>query len=258
MKLLNSLMLAALSTTAIYAQKQVSARDIFQAIDKNQSVQYDGVVVTGDLDFTELSNRKVKHEKGGWEEIKTTVEVPVVFRNCTFKGDVIAYKNLQENGSKTKVFNIEINNGGVTYSADFRENAIFENCTFENGSEFKYSTFSKVANFAGSKFAEQANFKYAKFRQDAFLANIRFDDYANFKYADFAHKADFKDVRFHDSADFKYAEFDERVDFTGSRFQRHADFKYADFHDGASFDKTDFDDGVDFKYSNGKRYVSSR
>lgn len=258
MKLLNALTLAALSTTAIYAQKQVSARDIFQAIDKNQSVQYDGVVVTGDLDFTELSNRKVKKEKGGWEEIKTTVEVPVVFRNCTFKGDVIAYKNLQENGSKTKVFNIEINNGGVTYSADFRENAIFENCTFENGSEFKYSTFSKVANFAGSKFAEQANFKYAKFRQDAFLANIRFDDYANFKYADFAHKADFKDVRFHDSADFKYAEFDERVDFTGSRFQRHADFKYADFHDGASFDKTDFDGGVDFKYSNGKRYISSR
>ncbi len=256
MKRVCTLLLAVISTTAIYAQKQVSANEIFQAIDKNKSVQYDGVVITGDLDFTELSNRKVKKEKGGWEEIKTTVEVPVVFRNCTFKGDVIAYKHLEENGNRTKILNFEINNGGITYSADFRENAVFENCTFEDGSEFKYSTFSKAANFAGSKFAEQANFKYARFRQDAIFSGTNFNDYANFKYADFIHRADLNEVRFRDNADFKYAEFDEKVNFTGSRFQRHADFKYADFHDGANFDKTDFDGSVDFKYSNGKRYVS--
>ncbi|AXE21418.1 pentapeptide repeat-containing protein [Runella rosea] len=256
MKRLSLFLLAAFSATALYAQKQVSAREVFQAIDKHQSVQYDGVVVTGDLDFTELSNRKIKKEKG-WEEIKTTVEVPVVFRNCTFKGDVIAYKRLEENGSRTKIFNIEVNgDGGTTYSADFRENAVFENCTFENGSEFKYSTFSKVANFAGSKFAEQANFKYARFRQDALYTNIRFEDYANFKYADFSRRADFQEVRFRDYADFKYAEFEEKVNFAGSRFQRNADFKYADFNAGASFDKADFDGSVDFKYSNGKRYVS--
>lgn len=238
------------------AQKQVSAKEIFSAIDKKQSVQYDGITVTGDLDLTELSNRKIKNEGKGWEEIKTIVEVPVVFRNCTFKGDVIAYKHLEKDGSRTKIFNLEINNGGMTYSADFRENVVFENCTFSGGSEFKYSTFSRTANFSGSKFDHQANFKYAKFRNDAFFAGINFNEYANFKYADFSDKADFQDTRFRDYADFKYAEFNEKVNFASGRFQRHADFKYADFNDGATFDKADFDGSVDFKYSNGKRYVS--
>jgi uncharacterized protein YjbI with pentapeptide repeats len=254
MKLLFTFCFVVFAFIGANAQKQVSAKEIFQAIDKNQTVQYDGVIITGDLDFTELSNRKVKNQKG-WEEIKTTVEVPVVFRNCTFKGDVIAYKRIEEGGKRNKVFGIEFNEG-TTYSADFRENAVFEGCTFENGSEFKYSTFSRIANFKNSKFEHQANFKYAKFRQDASFAGISFSDYANFKYADFTRASDFNNVKFRDYADFKYAEFDERVSFANTRFQRHADFKYADFHDGAAFDKTDFDGSVDFKYSNGKRYVS--
>ncbi len=254
MKRISIFLLTALTTVSVYAQKQVSAKEIFQAIDKNQTVQYDGVVITGDLDFTELSNRKVKNQKG-WEEIKATVEVPVVFRNCTFKGDVIAYKHIEENGKRNKVFNIEFD-GGTTYSADFRENVVFENCIFDNGSEFKYSTFSKLANFSGSKFSHQANFKYAKFRQEASFAGIGFGDYANFKYADFVRRANFDNVRFRDYADFKYAEFSEKVTFANTHFQRHADFKYADFHGSVAFDKTDFDGSMDFKYSNGKRYVS--
>ena len=255
MKRVAIILFVVLAATAGYAQKQIAAQEIFQAINKKQLVQYDGVVVTGDLDFTELSNRKTKKEKGGWEEIKTVVEVPVVFRNCTFKGDVIAYKHLQD-GKKARILNLDITNGGVTYSADFRENVVFENCTFENGSEFKYSTFSKVANFIGSKFAEQANFKYANFHQDALWAAVKFNEYANFKYAEFDNKANFEDARFFDYADFKYVEFDDKVDFTKSRFRRHADFKYADFNDGANFNKTDFEGSADFKYSNGKRYVS--
>lgn len=255
MKRLLIILLVVFSTLATYAQKQIAAQEIFQAINKKQLVQYDGVVVTGDLDFTELSNRKVKSQKGGWEEIKTVVEVPVVFRNCIFKGDVIAYKHLQD-GKKARILNLDITNGGVTYSADFRENVVFENCTFENGSEFKYSTFSKVAHFIGSKFAEQANFKYAQFRQDALWAAVKFNEYANFKYAEFDNKANFEDARFFDYADFKYTEFDEKADFTKSRFRRHADFKYAEFKDRALFDKTDFEGSADFKYSNGKRFVS--
>ncbi|WP_028668173.1 pentapeptide repeat-containing protein [Runella zeae] len=256
MKRLLGLMLAVVVATSGYAQKEVPASEIFRAIDQNKSVQYDGIVVTGDLDFTELSNRKVKKEKSAWAEVKTVVEVPVVFRNCIFKGDVIAYKHIEENGRRSKVFVVEITGGGTTYSADFRENVVFENCTFENGSEFKYSTFSKEARFGGSKFAQQANFKYANFRKGTDFTGISFGDYANFKYADFSATAHFDEVRFRDNADFKYANFSNKVSFRNARFQRNADFKYADFHNGVAFEKTDFDGSVDFKYSNGKRYVS--
>ncbi|MFN8348735.1 MAG: pentapeptide repeat-containing protein [Spirosomataceae bacterium] len=255
MKLLLAIAVVIAPFISANAQKEVAAKEIFNAIDKNRSVQYDGVIVTGDLDLTELSNRKNKNEGKGWEEIKTMVEVPVVFRNCTFKGDVIAYKHVEE-GKNGRVFNLDINYGGKTYSADFRENVVFENCTFNGGSEFKYSAFSKTANFSGSKFDHQANFKYAHFKKDAFFAGINFTEYANFKYADFSENAEFQNTRFRDNADFKYAEFHDKVNFTSGRFQRHADFKYADFNDGATFDKTDFEGGTDFKYSNGKRYVS--
>lgn len=255
MKFLFTLALIFSSFIGLYAQKEVNAKEIFTAIDKQQSVQYDGVTIIGDLDLTELSNRKVKRQSHGWEEIKTTVEVPVVFRNCNFRGDVIAYKHLKD-GKPTRLLNLDLGDGGTTYSTDFRQNVVFENCTFAKGSEFKYSTFSKVANFSGSKFNDQANFKYAKFKNDAHFSGINFDDYANFKYANFLNKADFHDTRFRDYADFKYAEFDQKVNFESGRFQRHADFKYTDFGNGVAFEKTNFESSTDFKYSNGKRYVS--
>jgi uncharacterized protein YjbI with pentapeptide repeats len=255
MKQLFTFALSLMVFATAYAQKQVSAKEIFEAIDKKQNIQYDGVIVNGELDFTELSNRKVRTENRYWEEIKAMVEVPVVFRNCVFKNDVIAYKHLQ-NGKRVRMLNVDMGESGSTWSADFRENVVFENCTFEDGSEFKYSTFSKTANFSGTKFNESANFKYANFQQEVSFAKCQFDDYASFKYADFRENADFTTARFHDYADFKYSEFNDKVTFANCRFQRHADFKYADFDKGVVFGKTDFESSIDFKYSNGKRYVS--
>jgi len=255
MKYLLSFALVIVSFVGAYAQKEVTAKEIFAAMNHRQSVQYDGVTITGDLDLTELSNRKIKKQSHGWEEIKTIVEVPVVFRNCTFKGDVIAYKHLRD-GKSSRILNIDLGDGGTTYSTDFREGVVFENCNFGGDSEFKYSTFSKNVNFSGSKFQNQANFKYAVFKNGAYFAGIRFDEYANFKYADFTDKADFQDTSFREYADFKYAEFSQKANFTQGRFQRHADFKYAEFNEGVTFEKANFEGSADFKYSNGKRHVS--
>ncbi|MEZ4904673.1 MAG: pentapeptide repeat-containing protein [Spirosomataceae bacterium] len=187
MKYVLSFALILISLKGVVAQKEVVAKEVFAAIDHRQSVQYDGVTIVGDLDLTELSNRKTKKQSHGWEEIKSIVEVPVVFRNCTFKGDVIAYKHLKD-GKTTRIFNLDLGDGGITYSTDFREGVVFENCNFGGNSEFKYSTFAKNVNFSGSKFQNQANFKYAVFKNDAYFSGIRFEEYANFKYADFSDK----------------------------------------------------------------------
>jgi uncharacterized protein YjbI with pentapeptide repeats len=254
MKLSNTLILVFGVVFASFAQKEINAKAIFEAIDKKQNTQYDGMTVVGDLDFTELSNRKVKNPGKQWQEIKTLVEVPVIFRNCTFKGDVIAYKNTQDDGKRRRVINLDLSEGSTTYSADFKENVVFENCVFENGSEFKYSKFARTANFAGCKFKESANFKYAQFNREALFADNIFEDYANFKYAEFSQAADFRLSRFRDFADFKYTEFKELSTFKQTRFHRHADFKYADFDNGVNFSETKFDASSDFKYSNGKNY----
>lgn len=255
MKLFNTLLLALAAIVAGFAQKQINAKEIFEAIDKKQMVQYESLTVVGDLDFTELSNRKLKNPNQKWQEYKSLVEVPIIFRNCVFKGDVIAYKNTEENGKRRRVtFNLDLGESTTTYSADFKENVVFENCIFENGAEFKYSKFVRSANFANCKFKESANFKYAHFNREALFADNNFEDYANFKYAEFNQGADFRLSRFRDYADFKYTEFKQLATFKQGRFQRHADFKYADFDNGANFAGTHFEASSDFKYSNGKNY----
>ncbi|RYU94539.1 pentapeptide repeat-containing protein [Emticicia agri] len=252
-KLLIFFLCAGIISTAS-AQKEVSAKTIFDAIDKGQTVNYDGVTITGTLDLTELSNKKRIKQSKGYDEYKSTVEVPVSFKNCTFKDDFIAYKN---NEDKRGDRNWSISMGdGETYTTDFEKSVVFENCIFEGKSEFKYSDFAEKASFAGTKFGKEANFKYADFKRESNFANCNFNEYANFKYSNFKYDADFYSVAFRDYADFKYANFNERVTFKGASFNQHADFKYAEFKDSGNFDNTKFKGGIDMKYSNGKKYMN--
>jgi uncharacterized protein YjbI with pentapeptide repeats len=244
----------------VSAQKEVSAKTIFDAIDKGQAVSYDGVTITGKLDLTELSNKQRLKKSKGYEEYKSNVEVPVSFKNCVFKDDFIAYKNSEN--TKSGKWGLGEKNGswsigdGETYTTDFEKSVIFENCTFEGLSEFKYSDFADRASFAGTKFEKEANFKYAGFKKESNFANCTFSEYANFKYSNFKYDADFYSVAFRDYADFKYANFNERVTFKAASFNNHADFKYAEFKDTGNFDNTKFRSGVDMKYSNGKKYMN--
>lgn len=258
MKKILILILFAFVSTTVSAQKEVSAKTIFEAIDKGQTVDYQNTTIVGNLDLTELTNKKRIKNKGSYEEYKSYVDVPISFKNCTFKGDFIAYKNIEEEKNK-KVGNGNINwtmGDGTTYTTDFEKSVVFENCIFEGKSEFKYSDFAEKASFGGAKFLKDANFKYADFKQEVIFAKSDFDEYANFKYTSFKQDADFFDVRFKNYADFKYANFGERVTFKSTAFSNQADFKYADFKDDANFDNAKFKSGVDMKYSNGKKYVN--
>ena len=256
MKKLLGLLICACIGTTVSAQKEVSAKAIFDMIDQNKAVSYEGVTIVGDLDLTELSNKKRLKKNKDYEEFKSYVEVPVSFKNCTFKGDFIAYKNTEQEKTN-KVGNVSWSfNNGDTYSTDFEKSVVFENCTFEGKSEFKYSDFAENASFGGTKFNKNANFKYADFKQESIFAKCDFDDYADFKYSQFKQDADFYNVVFKNYADFKYANFNERVTFKGSSFSNNADFKYAEFKDTGNFDITKFKGGIDMKYSNGKKYVN--
>ena len=259
MKKVLILLLFAFVGMKVSAQKEVSAKSIFEQIDRGQTVDYQDVTIVGDLDLTELSNKKrIKKMKSDFEELKSVVEVPVSFKNCTFKGDVLAYKNI-ENEKNKKIGNGNINwsmGDGTTYTTDFEKSVVFENCTFERKSEFKYSDFAQKVSFGGSKFAKEANFKYADFSQEIIFAKCDFNEYANFKYSKFKQDADFFDVQFNNYADFKYSDFSNRVTFKSSTFKNQADFKYADFKEDGNFDNTKFSGGSDFKYSNGKKYIN--
>jgi hypothetical protein len=250
-KLLFPVVLCCLATAMAVAQSVVDAGEIVQKIDRKQPVQLSNAVIRGTLDLTELSNQKqTKNSKWGNEEYKSRVEAPLVFRNCTFEGDVIAYKVLDENGKARTIWNGEKQ---IVYTADFKERVVFENCTFKGKSEFKYSEFAEEAVFTNSKFQRDANFKYADFREDARFAGSDFGRDANFKYANFHSGANFTDIRVDSRADFKYTDFREGVSFTKTRFGGDADFKYTDFGNRGDFTNADFGERPDFKYAKGRR-----
>lgn len=239
------------------AQSAVTAAEIIARINRNEPVSYQNAVISGDLDLTELANKRL-NERSSWVgqgSYLSTVTVPMTFKNCVFSGNVIAYKNTiasrdRENGL------LNMNNGGITSTADFTEPVLFDKCVFEQDAAFKYTTFRRKAVFVGNTFKDIALFKYTRFSESADFSNSSFGEFADFKYAKFNTVSDFRNARFNGSADFKYTKFDEKADFGQARFARNADFKYTDLPQGTRFDETEFKGSADFKYTTlgGRRF----
>lgn len=251
-------MLLALPFLGIAQEKEVSAESIFRQIEEGKQVVVENAIIVGVLDFTELSNKKEVNKNTSYGEFKSEVTVPLTFVNCTFKDDIIAYKNLEKGGKGTKLGNVSINWNGETetHTADFNESVVFEKCRFEGATEFKYSLFSEAVNFEGATFMQEANFKYAGFKELAGFGNCSYGKYANFKYANFDQDADFYQNRFTAYADFKYAKFENRVTFKKSTFDGYSDFKYTKFEKEGNFIDVAFNGTTDFKYTEGKRFMN--
>ncbi|GAA4410664.1 hypothetical protein GCM10023187_35520 [Nibrella viscosa] len=231
------------------AQRTIDAGEIVDRINRNQAISYEDVTVQGDLDLTELSNKKRRNEdRWGGEAYLSTVQAPISFRNCTFTGKFLAYKNLRQDGRFWEE--------GVVYTANFDEAVTFENCTFKADAAFKYSTFRQRALFAGSTFGKEAQFKYARFEQASDFSGCLFKEFTHFKYTQFNEATTFRQATFAGTADFKYTKFDEGVSFSNAVFEQLADFKYTHLPRGSNFEAAQFDGVADFKYTtlDGRRF----
>ncbi|MEQ9443667.1 MAG: pentapeptide repeat-containing protein [Cyclobacteriaceae bacterium] len=223
-----------------YAQQRVDARDIIQRINQGESVSYENVEIEGDLDLTNLDNRRQTESSKGWfgdsnDTYESSVEGAISFVNCTFLDDVIAYYHDDDEED--------------TFIAHFEDDAVFRKCTFRQASEFKYSEFSEDADFSGTVFEEEANFKYAEFSEAPTFASTVFEDDANFKYAEFPAETNFTAVVFDDEANFKYAEFPRGASFEEAVFNDLANFKYTKFRTPLNMQNVSFNGDEDFKYT---------
>jgi uncharacterized protein YjbI with pentapeptide repeats len=218
------LLFAAAFTTV--AQTKIKASDIIKQINAGKSVEYNKVEIEGDLDLTDLENRR-KERSSSWsfgnESYESSVEVPLKFTDCTFLGDVLAYYHIE--------------NSIETYVAHFEKDVVFSNCVFKIASEFKYSEFNGTASFEGSMFHEPANFKYAEFSNGPNFAGVKFDDGADFKYTEFPRETSFENATFRGLANFKYTKFRSPLNMKGVAFRGNEDFKYTkiDGHDFTSY-----------------------
>ncbi len=250
--ILSLLLLLFVSASPLLAQTTVDAREIIAKIDRKEAVSYQNVTITGDLDLTELANKRASNQDWGQKSFVSTVTVPLTFVKCVFKGNVIAYKAPRD-GEK-------LWSNNTVYSADFEEAVRFEQCDFVGDAAFKYSKFREAAVFTKNRFQEEALFKYTKFAGNADFTNSTFTGYANFKYTDFSEGSGFHEATFQNYADFKYTEFRDGVDFSNAQFNRIADFKYVKFPRGTNFAATRFDGSTDFKYATqqGRKFSPER
>jgi uncharacterized protein YjbI with pentapeptide repeats len=226
-------------SVSVFAQSRVSTKDILKSIDEGKSVNYKGVEIVGDLDFTSIQD-KVADKNNKRSRISTKVfwyhvRTPLNFIDCTFKNDVIAY------------FHDDIKN--ETHNAVFHSDVSFQGCVFQGKSAFKYCEFYKGADFARTTFHKEALFKYTEFFTEVSFAGSVFLSDANFKYTKFPARADFQNDTFHHLANFKHTKFPQGVSFENAVFKGDANFKYTKFYEPFSFEGTEFEDSVDFKYT---------
>lgn len=217
------LFLFAVATTTL-AQTKIKASDIIKQINAGKAIEYSKVEIEGDLDLTNLENRRVKRSSGlfngNGDEFESSVEVSLKFTDCTFLGDVLAYYHIDRSGE--------------TYVAHFEKDVVFTNCIFNNASEFKYSEFAGVASFERSMFNEPANFKYTEFSSGPNFARVKFDEGADFKYTEFPRETSFENATFQGLANFKYTKFRSPLNMEGVAFRGNEDFKYTKI-DGRDF-----------------------
>ncbi|MCG1036982.1 pentapeptide repeat-containing protein [Polaribacter sargassicola] len=215
-----------LVTAFSFSQQKIEASKIIKDIKDGKSIAIKNATIIGVLDFTfmdEALKNNVKTKKSSswfnWgsnnnssNEVKKYIENEISFINCTFKNDVLAY--------------IPDEDSGYTFTASFKNNAIFKNCTFNQKAMFKYSRFEKDADFSGSSFNDDSTFKYAKFDKDISFNNTTFDEIATFKYTKFNNSVSFSDAVFHDTAIFKYTNFSNGVSFRNTNFKEDLNIKY--------------------------------
>ena len=243
----------------------IHSSEILAKIELGEDVEYDGVIVEGDLDISglELPTKHVERT-----ELDETLELPdelkvisssIAINDSEIKGKV-NFGNVH--------FKESINFEGTEFSgiADFMgaefagEHTYFGNAKF-NGTyanfrgaefiggyvEFVGTEFGGHAEFSGAKFGVNADFWGAKFGRYADFGVVKFDGeynnfvgvkftggYAEFMGVEFSGYTDFRGVEFSGYADFRGVEFGGHADFSGVEFGGYAEFRGAEFR-GAKF-----------------------
>jgi len=197
---------------------------------------------------------------------------PVVFRNCTFEGELsvenadFALPLVFEDCHIASLnfyharFEYDVEFHGSTIAgpvvADetwFEQDAEFDGVTFQSEVEMHETTFGDDTSFADAVFESTAAFQRAEFSG----TSNRFDDNVSFENAVFEDEVAFEQARFganafagavfEDRVTFAEAVFDGNTDFAGVTFAGVADFAEMECHADADFEGVTFEGDADFE-----------
>jgi uncharacterized protein YjbI with pentapeptide repeats len=242
----------------------IQASEILAKIERGEDVEYDGVIVEGDLDISGL-------------ELPTEHERKVIGLQITIINSEFCDKVDLSNAHFHKTINLkgsEFGIGAIFENAEFIGGAIFENAKFGGKVHFEDVEFggktlfwnavfggdtyfgrakfaSELADFRGAEFVGHVHFEDATFCGYTDFRKTKFGVDVNFRGAEFGEVAHFEEAKFNGIANFKDADFTDRAEFEGATFFEIANFEKAKFDYNAAFKKANFE-GKTLTFKNAK------
>ena len=146
----------------------IQAREILDKIERGEDVEYDGVIVEGDLDLSGLELPTVHVERTETKnEFRFTKEQKVISSQIT-----IANSEIQGN---VNFANAHFEKSADFSRAEFGEKAYFRGAEFGGGADFWKAEFGGDANFREAEFGGNANFNGATFDKKLALDDFKCD-----------------------------------------------------------------------------------
>ncbi|HEX7445658.1 MAG TPA: pentapeptide repeat-containing protein [Methanothrix sp.] len=206
--------------------QDVPADEILSRMSDGQSIYYDGINITGDLNLSSLLGSRT-HSR--LQLINCTVS-SVTFKGLTMDSDLVLWGTSFGNASFDK--------------ASFLGMADLANTSFQHSS-FLGTAFSGPAVFDGARFQGDVSFEDAKFHQDASFNDVVFEGVADFNYSSFDSYTYFSGAHFLQEALFSDVDFSGALDFSASSFAGKANFFQSRFNT-AGFSNAIFSGPVQF------------
>lgn len=225
--------------------KIVYADSIMTLIEDGKPVEFDGVLIKGNLHISKMKLIEKETEEG----IKRkAVDSKIFLKNSIISDTVIFSQVLFTND--VAFMNVKFENIVYFYGAYFQKSVFLWDVEFEKGADFGPSHFASQSAFYKVRFEGIAHFSGSDFYNTTSFVACKFDTLANYRGANFREENSFMDAWFEDIADFTGANFKEPVTFLGAYFKGLADFAYVRFDDEVNFLSSIFEGPVDFSNIN--------
>ncbi len=239
-------------------RKVIPASEILAKIQNGEPVEYDNVVIDGDLDLSKLNLLEENVQQNNYQKIFNVLEAPkaiippIIIKNSLING-IINFSgiNLKNETVFTGTtfreiayfYNVQFTHVNFT-SARFCSDVIFHTAHFRDFAFFDGTQFSCPTSFACSQFSCISYFGSAQFEGDVCFDRALFEQSSYFGYAEFSCPASFINTQFRGAALFLRAKFNTDADFSGTQFNR-VDFTETQFNgDSLTFKESQFGDPV--------------
>ena len=199
----------------------VPAEEILEKIERGEPVEYDNVIVVGDLDLNKV-DLPTKHVKV-IEYISITIEeitIEEITPQIMWSSDIRTTWNDEAN---------VVNSSISIEDSEIQGYVNFENVIFQKSIDFGSTNLSSDSNFKDAQFSGYTDFRDAQFSGYTDFRDAQFSSDAYFWRAQFSGNADFRDAQFSSDAHFRDAQFSGNADFEGAQFRNTLDLSYLNF-----------------------------